>query len=48
MSTAPTGEWAEAIRESRAEQGLPPQITDPEALRKVAVLLLAGADEDAA
>lgn len=30
---------AEMVRESRARQGLPPKVTDPEALRRLAVLI---------
>jgi hypothetical protein len=35
---------AEYVRRSRAEQGLPPTISDPETLERVAALLADGVD----
>jgi hypothetical protein len=42
--TAP--DLAERVRRSRERQGLPPKITDPATLAKVATLLDAGLDSD--
>jgi hypothetical protein len=35
----PMAEIEKAVEESRAKQGLPPRITDPEILRKVATIV---------
>lgn len=35
VTTTPTPEWQERVARSRARQGLPPTITDPEVLAKI-------------